>query len=74
MSGGAKQESVKRRANAMGTALMMHFQRLRTRPEIYGPLGLSEVFDLREACLREFKFFDIHRCGALAACVSPLAT
>jgi hypothetical protein len=63
LSGGAKQATVERRAKAMGSALTMHFERLKSQPELYGPMGLSEIFDLREACLREFKFQDIHMCA-----------
>ena len=62
LSSGPK-HGAERRARALGKALQMHFERLKTQPELYGPIGLAEIFDLREACLREFKFFDIHQCA-----------
>lgn len=55
--------SVRRRAQAMGKALAAHLERLRSHPEAYGLLGLAEVFEMREDCLREFRFYDIHACA-----------
>lgn len=55
-----ERQSVRRRAQAMGKALAAHLERLRSHPEAYGLLGLSEVFEMREDCLREFRFYDIH--------------
>lgn len=58
-----ERQSVRRRAQAMGKALAAHLERLRSHPEAYGLLGLSEVFEMREDCLREFRFYDIHACA-----------
>lgn len=58
-----ERQSVRRRAHAMGKALAAHLERLRSHPEAYGLLGLAEVFEMREDCLREFRFYDIHACG-----------
>ena len=30
---------------------------------MYGDLGLYEVFEMREECLREFGFADAYRCS-----------
>jgi hypothetical protein len=62
-SAGGMHVSTRRRAAAMGKALRMHLCRLREEPSCYGPMGLSEVFELREDTLREFRFYDIHACG-----------
>jgi hypothetical protein len=62
-SAGGMHVSTRRRAAAMGKALRMHLCRLREEPGCYGPMGLSEVFELREDTLREFRFYDIHACG-----------
>jgi hypothetical protein len=29
---------------------------------VYGAIGLSELFEMREECLREFGFSDVYRC------------
>lgn len=49
----------------MGTAMSAHFERLQQQPEAYGLMGLAEVFEMREECLREFRFYDIHAYASL---------
>ena len=50
-----------RRGAALGRALAAHFARLRADPAAaYGGLALSDVFELREECLREFGFVDVY--------------
>jgi hypothetical protein len=62
-----ERSSVRRRAKAMGTAMSAHFERLQRQPEAYGLMGLGEVFEMREDCLREFRFYDIHACASLSS-------
>jgi type II pantothenate kinase len=50
-----------RRASAFGRALDLHLSRLRSEPGAYGALGLADLFELREECLREFGFDDVYR-------------
>lgn len=50
-----------RRAAAFGRALDLHLTRLRSKPGAYGQLGLADLFELREECLREFGFADVYR-------------
>ncbi|KAL4425789.1 hypothetical protein ABPG75_009805 [Micractinium tetrahymenae] len=50
-----------RRAAACGRALDLHLSRLRSKPGAYGQLGLADLFELREECLREFGFADVYR-------------
>ncbi len=51
-----------RRAAAFGRALLAHLAKIRSEPGAYGQLGLSELFEMREECLREFGFSDVYRC------------
>ena len=37
---------------------------MRIEPGAYGRLGLSDLFEMREECLREFGFSDVYRWGA----------
>ncbi|EFN57701.1 hypothetical protein CHLNCDRAFT_34679 [Chlorella variabilis] len=53
-----------RRAAAFGRALDLHLTRLRSKPGAYGQLGLADLFELREECLREFGFADVYRQAA----------
>jgi hypothetical protein len=55
-------KSLTRRLKALEVALNMHLESARLRPELCEPLSLCELFDMREACLREFKFHDIYQC------------
>lgn len=41
--------------------LSSHFKRLLAEPGAYGQVGLSDLFELREECLKEFGFSDIYR-------------
>ena len=50
-----------RRAAAYGRAMAAHFSKLRTEPNAYGQVGLAELFEMREECLREFGFPDVYR-------------
>jgi len=34
---------------------------MRLEPGAYGQLGLSDLFEMREECLREFGFADVYR-------------
>ena len=52
-----------RRASAFGRALAAHLAKMRSEPGAYGQLGLSDLFEMREECLREFGFSDVYRCG-----------
>jgi len=54
-----------RRAAAFGRAFTGHIAKLRTSPHAYGELGLADLFEMREECLREFGFEDVYRCGAI---------
>lgn len=35
--------------------------KMRIEPGAYGKLGLSDLFEMREECLREFGFSDVYR-------------
>ncbi|RMZ52550.1 hypothetical protein APUTEX25_003693, partial [Auxenochlorella protothecoides] len=50
-----------RRASTFGRVLDMHLRRLSAEPGAYGQLGLADLFELREECLREFGFEDVYR-------------
>ena len=50
-----------RRAAAFGRAFDLHLTKLRSEPGAYGQLGLADLFELREECLREFGFEDVYR-------------
>lgn len=51
----------KRRAAAFERAFAAHLTKMRTEPGAYGQLGLADVFEMREECLREFGFSDVYR-------------
>lgn len=51
----------RRRARAFGRALAAHLAKMRIEPGAYGRLGLSDLFEMREECLREFGFSDVYR-------------
>jgi pantothenate kinase len=50
-----------RRAAAFGRAFDLHLTKLRSEPGAYGQLGLADLFELREECLREFGFADVYQ-------------
>ncbi|KAI8462346.1 MAG: fumble-domain-containing protein [Monoraphidium minutum] len=51
----------RRRATAFARAFAAHLAKLRAEPGCYGQLGLGELFEMREECLREFGFSDVYR-------------
>ena len=51
----------RRRATAFARAFAAHLAKLRSEPGAYGQLGLSDLFEMREECLREFGFSDVYR-------------
>ncbi|KAG2443313.1 hypothetical protein HYH02_009380 [Chlamydomonas schloesseri] len=54
-------ELPRRRAAAFGRAFGAHLDKLQAEPGSYGALGLGELFEMREECLREFGFTDVYR-------------
>jgi hypothetical protein len=72
-------ELATRRAMAFGRALSAHYNKLRAEPGAYGRIGLAELFEMREECLREFGFNDVYRWGKeqkgrRGPCVDPFAS
>lgn len=51
----------RRRAAAFGRSLEAHLVKMRSEPGAYGQLGLSDLLEMREDCLREFRFTDVYR-------------
>ncbi|BFI31343.1 type II pantothenate kinase [Marchantia polymorpha subsp. ruderalis] len=51
----------KRRGDAFAQAFRAHLARLSEEPAAYGKLGLANIFEMREECLREFHFTDAYR-------------
>ncbi|KAL0356094.1 UNVERIFIED_CONTAM: Pantothenate kinase [Sesamum radiatum] len=54
-------EDAKRRGDAFARAFSAHLARLMEEPAAYGKLGLANLLELREECLREFHFLDPYR-------------
>ncbi|KAJ6676669.1 PANTOTHENATE KINASE 2 [Salix viminalis] len=54
-------EDAKRRGDAFAHAFSAHLARLMEEPAAYGKLGLANLLELREECLREFQFVDVYR-------------
>uniref|UniRef100_A0A9I9CE58 Pantothenate kinase 2 n=1 Tax=Cucumis melo TaxID=3656 RepID=A0A9I9CE58_CUCME len=54
-------DDAKRRGDAFARAFSAHLRRLMEEPTAYGKLGLANLLELREECLREFQFFDAYR-------------
>ncbi|XP_043703869.1 pantothenate kinase 2-like isoform X3 [Telopea speciosissima] len=54
-------EDAKRRGDAFARAFSAHLRRLMEEPAAYGKLGLANLLELREECLREFQFVDAYR-------------
>lgn len=50
-----------RRAAHFGRTLNLHLCRYRSQTDPFGPIGLSDLFELREECLREMGFHDIYK-------------
>ena len=51
-------DDAKRRGDAFSRAFRAHLARLMEEQVAYGKLGLSNLLELREECLREFHFSD----------------
>ncbi|KAA8540811.1 hypothetical protein F0562_024774 [Nyssa sinensis] len=54
-------DDAKRRGDAFARAFSAHLARLMEEPAAYGKLGLANLLELREECLREFNFIDAYR-------------
>ncbi|WCJ36080.1 pantothenate kinase 2 [Euphorbia peplus] len=54
-------DDAKRRGDAFARAFSAHLARLMEEPAAYGKLGLANLLELREECLREFNFVDPYR-------------
>ncbi|KAK3224866.1 hypothetical protein Dsin_004728 [Dipteronia sinensis] len=54
-------DDAKRRGDAFARAFSAHLARLIEDPAAYGKLGLANLLELREECLREFQFHDAYR-------------
>ncbi|KAI3808830.1 hypothetical protein L1987_24792 [Smallanthus sonchifolius] len=50
----------RRKGNAFAQAFSAHLARLMEEGAAYGKLGLANLLELREECLREFNFFDAY--------------
>ncbi|EHA8590419.1 pantothenate kinase 2 [Cocos nucifera] len=53
-------DDAKRRGDAFAHAFSAHLARLMEEPAAYGKLGLANLLELREECLREFQFVDAY--------------
>ncbi|XP_057988510.1 pantothenate kinase 2 isoform X2 [Hevea brasiliensis] len=54
-------DDAKRRGDAFARVFSAHLARLMEEPAAYGKLGLANLLELREECLREFHFVDAYR-------------
>lgn len=54
-------DDAKRRGDAFAHAFRAHLARLMVEPAAYGKLGLANLLELREECLREFHFSDAYK-------------
>ncbi|CAA2951734.1 pantothenate kinase 2 [Olea europaea subsp. europaea] len=54
-------DDAERRGDAFARAFSAHLARLMEEPAAYGKLGLANLLELREECLREFHFIDAYR-------------
>eukprot|EP00252_Welwitschia_mirabilis_P002910 TRINITY_DN12918_c0_g1_i1.p1 TRINITY_DN12918_c0_g1~~TRINITY_DN12918_c0_g1_i1.p1 ORF type:complete len:874 (+),score=191.99 TRINITY_DN12918_c0_g1_i1:173-2794(+) len=54
-------EDAKKRGDAFACAFRAHLARLMEEPAAYGKLGLANLLELREECLREFGFSDAYK-------------
>ncbi|PIA61935.1 hypothetical protein AQUCO_00200137v1 [Aquilegia coerulea] len=54
-------DDARRRGDAFARAFSAHLARLMEEPAAYGKLGLANLLELREECLREFQFLDAYR-------------
>ncbi|KAJ9568093.1 hypothetical protein OSB04_004059 [Centaurea solstitialis] len=53
-------DDARRRGEAFARAFSAHLARLMEEPAAYGKLGLANLLELREECLREFNFSDAY--------------
>ena len=49
-----------RQGKAFSVAFRAHLKKLRREPGVYGKMGLANLLEMREECLREFGFSDIY--------------
>ncbi|XP_052181126.1 pantothenate kinase 2-like isoform X2 [Diospyros lotus] len=54
-------DDARRRGDAFARAFSAHLARLMEEPAAYGKLGLANLLEQREECLREFHFVDAYR-------------
>ena len=50
----------KERAENFDNVFKSHLSRLREEPAAYGRIGLADLFEMREECLRFFRFNDVY--------------
>ena len=50
----------KERAENFDSVFKSHLSRLREEPAAYGRIGLADLFEMREECLRFFRFNDVY--------------
>ena len=53
-------DDVHDRAESFNNVFKAHLSRLREEPAAYGRIGLAELFEMREECLRFFNFHDLY--------------
>ena len=53
-------DDVQERANSFNNVFKAHLSRLREEPAAYGRIGLADLFEMREECLRFFNFHDLY--------------
>ncbi|XP_057442944.1 pantothenate kinase 2-like isoform X2 [Lotus japonicus] len=54
-------DDAKRRGDAFARAFSALLSRLMEEPSAYGKIGLANLLEMREECLREFQFVDAYR-------------
>ncbi|CAL0305093.1 unnamed protein product [Lupinus luteus] len=54
-------DDAKKRGDAFAHAFSAHLARLMEEPTAYGKLGLANLLEMREECLREFHFGDAYK-------------
>ncbi|KAE9604397.1 putative pantothenate kinase [Lupinus albus] len=54
-------DDAKKRGDAFAHAFSAHLARLMEEPTAYGKLGLANLLEMREECLREFHFGDVYK-------------
>ena len=59
-TGKVSRSDTHKRAKAFCLAFSTHLDRLRDEPAAYGRIGLSELLEMREECLRAFGFKDVY--------------